>query len=675
MALTPALAVAPPAISTYGDLVSWLAAVGTPDVSEDFDGFDPGTCLDASPGFDCARVDGVLFSSPNYDQDFYDEIRTTTSIGIPTPFLVGGRVPGSPTLDQVIVLDFDAFADAMSFTLEAQDPTASPARVEIYFVNEAIGTLFIGDSDGDETTPEFLGFVTPVPFTRVVITSGDEATGGFEEYGIDNLAFRFAEEPPPICERELTGQTLTSLDGRATDARPGDSGIDSVQLKPGAQNLTLNVDEFDPGDSTATFTVSLIDPSLEGSGLVFATDGSGNTCTLRAEFRPVPAGPLTDELLCTDAGIVFQVSNDDPTSAGTSACSSTDISPQEPDLPAGYEPSPPEDPWPCKVLTLDSTVVGDTEMVYKKDGTFDPRLRILYSRSDDGGLTFPAFLDVTSTVTEIATVIPDPTRLGSTKVRWSPVKVTCAIQAEICNGLDDDGDGEIDEDLPVGDPSIDVDGDGFSLCPAPGGLADCNDQIPAINPAATEVCNGLDDDCAGGIDDGNPGGGLECEVEDQLGACAVGTTRCENSYIVCDQTVFPEAEICDGVDNDCDGETDENFVFGGYQPPVRADGSGIYKRGRTIPFKFPLYDCDGMVVADATPTISLFFYASGIVGTAVEDVESPGAANDGNLYRYDPDAEQYIFNLSTKSLSRGNSYLVRTTLDDGTTHDVVISIR
>ena len=92
------------------------------------------------------------------------------------------------------------------------------------------------------------------------------------------------------------------------------------------------------------------------------------------------------------------------------------------------------------------------------------------------------------------------------------VKVLAASQAEICNGLDDDSDGLTDEGLPVGGPSVDADLDGFDLCPPAGGCpgpggpfdcADCNDQIASINPGAIELCNGLDDNCDGLIDEGS----------------------------------------------------------------------------------------------------------------------------------------------------------------------------
>ncbi len=133
--------------------------------------------------------------------------------------------------------------------------------------------------------------------------------------------------------------------------------------------------------------------------------------------------------------------------------------------------------------------------------------------------------------------------------------------AEACNDKDDDKNGKTDE-------GCDDDGDGWcdaamtttgtpAICPNGGN--DCNDVLKAINPAATEVCDNLDNNCKSGTDDG-------CD-DDKDGYCdktmqVVGTPAiCTKAGSDCDDgaaTVNPGAvEICDDADNDCDTFKDE----------------------------------------------------------------------------------------------------------------------
>ena len=104
---------------------------------------------------------------------------------------------------------------------------------------------------------------------------------------------------------------------------------------------------------------------------------------------------------------------------------------------------------------------------------------------------------------------------------------------------------------------IDNDGDGYGENCGPG--PDCDDANPNVHPGAIEICNGIDDDCDGIIDENFP----------NLGdSCTVGVGECEESgnYICtqngsgteCDATAgVPTIEICDGLDNDCDGIIDD----------------------------------------------------------------------------------------------------------------------
>jgi hypothetical protein len=83
------------------------------------------------------------------------------------------------------------------------------------------------------------------------------------------------------------------------------------------------------------------------------------------------------------------------------------------------------------------------------------------------------------------------------------------------------------------------------------GLTLCDADQPAL-----EDCNGLDDDCDGQTDEEVPP--AACEVENEFGACP-GTTVCDTGHQV--KCVGPQArkETCDGTDEDCDGQTDEDF--------------------------------------------------------------------------------------------------------------------
>jgi len=120
---------------------------------------------------------------------------------------------------------------------------------------------------------------------------------------------------------------------------------------------------------------------------------------------------------------------------------------------------------------------------------------------------------------------------------------------------------------------------------------------------------------------------------------------------------------------------DVQYSFSGFLPPVEADGSGVYKLGRTLPVKFQLQDAQQAYIPTATARITLQQFSEETpVGEPIE-VESTSGADTGNLFRYDADDDQYIFNLNTKSLSPGAWQIQVHITDDGSLHTGMIQLK
>ncbi len=657
-------------LTTYTSETAFLSALGNPHTLETFDGYDSGTPIND-------QIPGTYFTGPG---EGFTGIQTFASAGAVSPSnILTGGAPIEPAagVAQDIHLYLSPSVSGAGFYLTGLNSLATAVTVRFDFYDESSQDVLVADSDENQNTAEFIGGISDTPITSVHIISGLFTDGNlYDEFGKDNLFLPGEQEvndtTPPICSgTPSTIGGVRGIDGKGDDSGEGESGIDTVVLEAGAVNVSFSLDpEFTSGDGTAHFRVEPTNTSMNGHGTVLVTDLGGNTCTLPVTFSALPPGPTEALPICSSDGVLLSVSNPLVSPGGQAVCSAALPSFNDPVFPPGYEPSPETDPSPCTVMTILSPISGPTQMVYKKDGTFDPKLRLLFSRFN--GSIFPPFSDITQSVEPIATITPDPTSVKGTGT-WTQVKVTCATLSEVCNGLDDDGDGLIDEGLPVGGPPVDADGDGALLCAATPEAADCNDQIASIHPGAIETCNGMDDNCNGTIDEGHPTGGDDCGVAGLLGVCAAGKTSCADGPLVCKQVAQPTQEVCDGKDNNCDGAIDNGFVLS-YRQPINADGSSIFKRGSTIPVKFALSNCSGAPINTAVAHIQLFLYQMGVVGSEVEDVTASGQANTDGLYRLSGDG-QYIYNLSTRLLASKVSYVIRTTLDDGSHYDVVISLK
>jgi len=165
---------------------------------------------------------------------------------------------------------------------------------------------------------------------------------------------------------------------------------------------------------------------------------------------------------------------------------------------------------------------------------------------------------------------------------------------EVCDGVDNNCDGQIDEGTSAMNYYQDNDGDGFGTGTAvmtctPTATqvlqnGDCDDTDPSINPNATEICDGVDNNCDGQIDEGtsamnyyqdNDGDGFGTGTA-VMTCTPTATQVLQNGD--CDDTdpnINPNAtEICDGIDNNCNNQIDENGSAMAYYNDNDGDGFG-----------------------------------------------------------------------------------------------------
>ena len=244
---------------------------------------------------------------------------------------------------------------------------------------------------------------------------------------------------------------------------------------------------------------------------------------------------------------------------------------------------------------------------------------------------------------------------------------------EICDGIDNDCDDDIDEELGLTFYQ-DADGDGFGdenspieACELYLGLStiggDCDDSDSTISPVAYEVCDGIDNDCNDEVDEGvltvfyldsdGDGFGDEDTVSE---AC----TQPEG-YITrggdCDDTeifAHPSAiEICDSIDNDCDELVDESGAAGENTYFEDADGDGYGNPDSTAlscdpPLGYVINDsdCDDMLVDVHPAAIEI---CNGLDDNC-DGLADDSSASDTTLWYADFDLDGYG-NLSNTILA------------------------
>ncbi len=156
-------------------------------------------------------------------------------------------------------------------------------------------------------------------------------------------------------------------------------------------------------------------------------------------------------------------------------------------------------------------------------------------------------------------------RSGRTVCTAAGDATTCSAQAgapgvERCNTLDDDCDGQTDEGYALGQACAAGEGEcrntGGLVCALDGGSAVC-DALPL--PPVAELCDTRDNDCDGATDEAFPQLGEACDSPDP-DQCARGYWGCDlrTGDVACFDDL-PSPEVCNYLDDDCDGEVDNGI--------------------------------------------------------------------------------------------------------------------
>lgn len=150
-----------------------------------------------------------------------------------------------------------------------------------------------------------------------------------------------------------------------------------------------------------------------------------------------------------------------------------------------------------------------------------------------------------------------------------------ADKDETCDGLDDDCDGRVDEDTGDETQTCGVGACLVTYVKCNGEPEVCSDGRGDLSLSSEETCNGIDDDCDGKTDEQVPGVGNACNYQpDGCEATLPGILTCNHENgLACASDPLQEVHdnTCNSIDDDCDGRVDEDINC----EPIDTDGDGV----------------------------------------------------------------------------------------------------
>ena len=155
-----------------------------------------------------------------------------------------------------------------------------------------------------------------------------------------------------------------------------------------------------------------------------------------------------------------------------------------------------------------------------------------------------------------------------------------------------------------------------------------------------------------------------------VGACTITATQMGDDTYAAANPVTQTFAITYASNGQCLGSPGHEVL-----PPLAADGSSIVRQNATIPVKFRVCDANGISIG--TPGVVTSFTLLRVVeGTAAAEITiEPVSITPDTAFRWDASAQQWIFNLSTKALAAGATYVYAIGLNDGTSIEFRFGVR